>query len=40
MKPSSTKVLGHQNLGEAVEVGKAVARVKVGDTVCLPFNMT
>jgi glutathione-independent formaldehyde dehydrogenase len=33
------KVLGHENLGEIVEVGGAVARVKVGDRVCLPFNI-
>src|SRR5678816_702711 len=34
------KVLGHENLGEAIEVGKAVERVKVGDMVCLPFNIS
>ncbi len=33
------KVLGHENLGEVVEVGEAVVRVKVGDRVCLPFNI-
>ena len=33
------KVLGHENLGEVVEVGPAVVRVKVGDMVCLPFNI-
>lgn len=33
------KVLGHENLGEIVEVGDAVVRVKVGDRVCLPFNI-
>lgn len=33
------KVLGHENLGEVIEVGKAVQRVKVGDRVCLPFNV-
>ena len=33
------KVIGHENLGEVVEVGDAVARVKVGDIVCLPFNV-
>ncbi|MFB9831089.1 glutathione-independent formaldehyde dehydrogenase [Actinoallomurus acaciae] len=33
------KVLGHENLGEVVEVGAAVDRVKVGDRVCLPFNI-
>ena len=34
------KVLGHENLGEVIEVGKAVARVQVGDMVCLPFNIS
>src|SRR5437764_2752241 len=33
------KVLGHENLGEVIEVGTAVDRVKVGDRVCLPFNI-
>ena len=33
------KVLGHENLGQVVEVGPAVVRVKVGDYVCLPFNI-
>ncbi len=34
------KVLGHENLGEVVEAGKAVERIKVGDIVCLPFNVS
>jgi threonine dehydrogenase-like Zn-dependent dehydrogenase len=34
------KVLGHENLGQVVEVGKAVARIKVDDWVCLPFNIS
>ena len=34
------KVLGHENLGEVIEVGEAVVRVKVGDRVCLPFNIS
>lgn len=34
------KVLGHENLGEVIEVGKAVEKVKVGDMVCLPFNIS
>lgn len=34
------KVLGHENLGEVLEVGEAVAQVKVGDMVCLPFNIS
>ena len=33
------KVLGHENLGEVVETGRAVTRVRVGDMVCLPFNI-
>ena len=33
------KVLGHENLGQVVEVGSGVTRVKVGDYVCLPFNI-
>jgi threonine dehydrogenase-like Zn-dependent dehydrogenase len=32
-------VLGHENLGEVVEVGDALVRVEVGDRVCLPFNV-
>jgi glutathione-independent formaldehyde dehydrogenase len=35
----SGKVLGHENLGEVVAVGKGVDRVKAGDMVCLPFNI-
>jgi threonine dehydrogenase-like Zn-dependent dehydrogenase len=34
------KVLGHENLGEVIEVGKAVQLIKVGDMVCLPFNIS
>jgi glutathione-independent formaldehyde dehydrogenase len=33
------KVLGHENLGEVIETGAAVSLVKVGDRVCLPFNI-
>ena len=33
------RIFGHENLGEVVEVGKAVDRVKKGDRVCLPFNI-
>jgi threonine dehydrogenase-like Zn-dependent dehydrogenase len=33
------RVLGHENLGWVVEVGPAVEQVKVGDMVCLPFNI-
>ncbi len=34
------KVLGHENLGEVVEVGPAIRQIKVGDLVCLPFNIS
>jgi threonine dehydrogenase-like Zn-dependent dehydrogenase len=34
------KILGHENLGEVIEIGEAVDRVKVGDRVCLPFNIS
>jgi glutathione-independent formaldehyde dehydrogenase len=33
------KVLGHENLGEVVEVGKAVDFIKRGDKVVMPFNV-
>lgn len=33
------KILGHENLGQVIEVGSAVEQVKVGDWVCLPFNI-
>ena len=33
------RILGHESMGEVIEVGKAVDRVKVGDRVCLPFNI-
>ncbi|GLX11015.1 glutathione-independent formaldehyde dehydrogenase [Microbispora sp. NBRC 16548] len=33
------RVLGHENLGEVVEVGPGVVRVRVGDMVCVPFNV-
>jgi glutathione-independent formaldehyde dehydrogenase len=31
-------IIGHENLGEIVEVGSAVRRLQVGDRVCVPFN--
>jgi glutathione-independent formaldehyde dehydrogenase len=34
------RVLGHENLGEVVEVGGAVEKVRVGDMVVLPFNVS
>jgi glutathione-independent formaldehyde dehydrogenase len=33
------RVFGHENLGQVVEVGEGVSRLKVGDWVCLPFNV-
>lgn len=33
------KILGHENLGEVLEVGEAVDTVKKGDKVVLPFNI-
>ncbi len=33
------RVLGHENLGEIVDVGDAVQRLKKGDLVCMPFNI-
>ena len=32
------RIIGHENLGEVIEVGSAVRRVQVGDRVCVPFN--
>ncbi len=33
------RIFGHENLGEVVEIGSAVDRIKVGDMVCVPFNI-
>ncbi|BBU33519.1 aldehyde dehydrogenase (plasmid) [Burkholderia sp. THE68] len=33
------RILGHENLGVVVEAGPGVVNVKVGDRVCLPFNI-
>ncbi|MEU9000465.1 glutathione-independent formaldehyde dehydrogenase [Streptomyces sp. NPDC048551] len=33
------RTLGHENLGQVVEVGGAVSKVRVGDWVVLPFNI-
>src|ERR1700749_2567196 len=33
------KILGHENMGQVIEVGDGVDRVKVGDWVVLPFNI-
>ncbi len=32
------RIIGHENLGEVIEVGPAVRRIQVGDRVCVPFN--
>ena len=32
-------ILGHENMGKVIEVGKAVTQIKVGDMVCMPFNI-
>src|SRR5579875_1221859 len=34
------RVFGHENLGVVLEVGPAVERIKPGDYVCLPFNIS
>lgn len=34
------KILGHENLGVVIETGSVVERIKVGDRVCLPFNIS
>jgi glutathione-independent formaldehyde dehydrogenase len=33
------RVFGHENLGEVVEIGSAVDKIKVGDMVVIPFNI-
>ena len=33
------RIFGHENLGQVVEVGPAVDRIRKGDWVCLPFNI-
>jgi glutathione-independent formaldehyde dehydrogenase len=33
------RIFGHENLGEVIEVGDAVTQIKVGDMVCMPFNI-
>ena len=35
----SGRVLGHENMGEVVEVGSGVDRLNVGDMVAVPFNV-
>ena len=33
-------VLGHENMGEVVEVGKEVKKIKIGDRVVVPFTIS
>jgi glutathione-independent formaldehyde dehydrogenase len=33
------RAFGHENLGRVIAVGEAVEKIKVGDWVCLPFNV-
>jgi glutathione-independent formaldehyde dehydrogenase len=33
------RVLGHENMGRVVQVGQAVEKLKIGDMVCVPFNV-
>jgi glutathione-independent formaldehyde dehydrogenase len=33
------RVFGHENLGQVIEVGSGVDRIKKGDWVCMPFNV-
>ena len=33
------RILGHENLGEIVEIGDAVDDLEVGQSVCIPFNI-
>jgi threonine dehydrogenase-like Zn-dependent dehydrogenase len=35
----SGDILGHETMGEVVEVGSGVAKLKVGDRVVVPFNI-
>jgi threonine dehydrogenase-like Zn-dependent dehydrogenase len=33
------RIIGHENLGEVIECGPAVVRLRKGDRVCVPFNV-
>ena len=33
------RVFGHENVGEVIQVGDAVDKIKVGDMVSAPFNV-
>lgn len=35
----SGKIMGHENMGKVIEIRNAVTQIKVGDMVCLPFNI-
>ncbi len=35
----SGRIFGHENMGEIIEIGNAVSQIKVGDMVCMPFNI-
>jgi len=37
MKPG--RIFGHENMGKVIEIGKSVTQIKVGDMVCMPFNI-
>jgi threonine dehydrogenase-like Zn-dependent dehydrogenase len=32
-------ILGHENLGEVIDIGDDIHRLKMGDVVCMPFNI-
>ena len=34
------RIFGHENVGEVIEVGSAVEKVKVGDMISAPFNVS
>ena len=38
-KMQSGDVLGHETMGEVVEVGRGVEKLKVGDRVVVPFTI-
>ncbi len=34
------RIFGHENVGEVIEVGNAVEKIKVGDMISAPFNVS
>ena len=38
-KMQSGDVLGHETMGEVVEIGRGVEKLKVGDRVVVPFTI-